>query len=61
MTNEAFISSIAELLMTHGPELIKEAVDIVHSKDPDPVGQFELRRAAYYATLQARLDARFGG
>jgi hypothetical protein len=60
MTNEAFISAVAELLMTHGPELVKEAVDIVHSKDPDPVGQFELRRAVYYQALQARLDERFG-
>ncbi len=47
--------------MTHGPELVKEAVDIVHSKDPDPVGQFELRRAAYYEGLQIRLDERFKG
>jgi hypothetical protein len=61
MTDAAVIAAVAELLATHSGELIKQAIDIVESKDPDPIGQFELRRAAYYQALQARLDARFGG
>ncbi len=61
MSNEQIVSAIAELLGQVAAPLLKELVDIVESKDPDPIGQFEIRRAAYYQALQARLDERFGG
>lgn len=54
------IVGILKSLLDHLPaQVIKETVDIIESGHPDPVAEFELRRDAFYAGLQNRLDERF--
>src|SRR5678815_3449892 len=45
----AAVQAVAELLAHLPAPLIKELIDIVESKHPDPIAEFEARRDAHYA------------
>lgn len=59
MTAELVIETLRRLLEHIPPELAKDAIDLLAGRHPNPVAEFEARRSALYAGLQADADRRW--
>ena len=61
MSPVEIIAALRAILEHVPPNLLKEAIDMIEARHPDPVAEFEVRRAALYAALQYDADRRWGG